>query len=206
MMKIWGRANSANVKKVLWIAGELELDYERIDVGGPFGGLSDPAYLAKNPNGLIPLLEDDGALLWESNTIVRYLAARHSGKGLWIEDPLKRAEGEKWMDWASTTFARDFSAVMMNLIRLPEEKRNPALVEQGWAALTRAVRIPEEALGRQNWLSGESFGIGDIPLGSFIHGWFQLPLERPAVPNIENWYKRLKERPAYLKTVATPLT
>ncbi len=205
-MKIWGRANSANVKKVLWIAGELELDYERIDVGGPFGGLSDPAYLAKNPNGLIPLLEDDGALLWESNTIVRYLAARHSGKGLWIEDPLKRAEGEKWMDWASTTFARDFSAVMMNLIRLPEEKRNPALVEQGWAALTRAVRIPEEALGRQNWLSGESFGIGDIPLGSFIHGWFQLPLERPAVPNIENWYKRLKERPAYLKTVATPLT
>ncbi len=206
MMKIWGRANSANVKKVLWVAGELELDYERIDVGGPFGGLSDPAYLAKNPNGLIPLLEDDGALLWESNTIVRYLAARHSGKGLWIEDPLKRAEGEKWMDWASTTFARDFSAVMMNLIRLPEEKRNPALVEQGWAALTRAVRIPEEALGRQNWLSGESFGIGDIPLGSFIHGWFQLPLERPAVPNIENWYKRLKERPAYLKTVATPLT
>jgi len=187
MMKIWGRANSANVKKVLWIAGELELDYERIDVGGPFGGLSDPAYLAKNPNGLIPLLEDDGALLWESNTIVRYLAARHSGKGLWIEDPLKRAEGEKWMDWASTTFARDFSAVMMNLIRLPEEKRNPALVEQGWAALTRAVRIPEEALGRQNWLSGESFGIGDIPLGSFIHGWFQLPLERPAVPNIESW-------------------
>ncbi|WP_019443789.1 MULTISPECIES: glutathione S-transferase, partial [Brucella] len=112
MLKIWGRTNSTNVKKALWAAQELNLEYEQIDLGGQFGGLNDPVYLARNPNGLVPLLEDGETILWESNVIVRYLAAAYGKDSLWIENPAKRAQAEKWMDWVSTTIAGDFRDVM----------------------------------------------------------------------------------------------
>ncbi len=204
MLKIWGRSNSANVRKALWIAEELGLAYERVDVGGPFGGLDDPAYLAKNPNGLIPLLEDGDALLWESNVIVRYLAAKHADKGLWIDDPLARAQGEKWMDWASTALGGDFRDAMMNLVRLPPDKRDPALAKRGVENLARAMRIADQGLADRPWFSGKEFGVGDIPLGCYVYGWMQFDIDRPALPRLEDWYRRLQARPAYRKAVMTP--
>lgn len=206
MLKIWGRANSTNVKKVLWIAEELGLAYERVDLGGAFGGLDDPAYRALNPNGLVPALQDGETILWESNVIVRYLAAAYGQGRLWIDDPADRAQAEKWMDWAATTIYDDFRAIMMNLIRLPEDKRDPSRLQHGLAGMAASLRIADAALAGQPWLSGASFGLGDIPLGCYVHAWYMLPVERPALPHLENWYDRLSERPAYRKVVMTPLT
>ncbi|KAB2665915.1 glutathione S-transferase [Brucella tritici] len=206
MLKIWGRINSTNVKKALWTARELNLDYEQIDVGGQFGGLKDPAYLARNPNGLIPLLEDGGTVLWESNTITRYLAAAYGKETLWIEDAAKRAQAEKWMDWASSSFYTNFSNVMKHLIRLPEAERNPALLEQSLQGLAQSMQIANEGLKEAPWFSGENFGIGDIPTGCYAYAWFEFPIERPSLPHLEDWYGRLKQRPAYQAAVMTPLT
>ncbi len=206
MLKIWGRTNSTNVKKALWTARELDIQYEQIDLGGQFGGLDNPAYLERNPNGLVPLLEDGETVLWESNVIVRYLAATYGKKSLWIEDPAKRAQAEKWMDWASTTLYGDFRDVIMHLIRLPEEKRDPVKLKQGLEGLERSMQLADGGLANQPWLSGQNFGIGDIPLGCYAYAWFEFPIERPALPGLEDWYHRLQERPAYRSTVMTPLT
>ncbi|MCX2696457.1 MULTISPECIES: glutathione S-transferase family protein [Ochrobactrum] len=206
MLKIWGRTNSTNVKKVLWIAEELGLDYEQINLGGQFGGLQEASFLARNPNGLIPLLEDGDTTLWESNVIVRYLAATHAKSGLWIEAPAERAQAEKWMDWASSTLYADFRNVMANLIRLPEDKRDKAVAQRGIEGLTRSLKIADHALSQQKWLSGESFGIGDIPLGCYVYAWFAFPITRPSMPHLEDWYQRLSQRAAYRKAVMTPLT
>lgn len=206
MLKIWGRINSTNVKKALWAAEELGLDYQQINVGGPFGGLTEPDFLALNPNGLIPLLQDGDTTLWESNVIVRYLAATYTSNGLWIENPAKRAQAEKWMDWSSTTLFGDFRDIMMHLIRLPEEQRDPLILQRGIDGLTQALRIADNELAKKPWFSGEHFGIGDIPLGCYAYAWFQFPLVRPSMPHLENWYERLTQRSAYRKAVMTPLT
>lgn len=206
MLKIWGRINSTNVKKALWTAHELDLEYEQINIGGPYGGLKDPAYLARNPNGLIPLLEDGDMVLWESNTITRYLAAAYGKGGLWIDDPAKRAQAEKWMDWASVSFATSFSDVMKHLIRLPEAERDPAILQRGLEGLAHSMQIADDGLKEAPWFSGENFGIGDIPIGCYAYAWFEFPIERPARPRLEDWYGRLKQRPAYQTAVMTPLT
>lgn len=206
MLKIWGRINSTNVKKALWAAEELGLAYEQINVGGQFGGLQNSEFLARNPNGLIPLLEDGDITLWESNVIVRYLAAVHPDRGLWIEDAAQRAQAEKWMDWSSTTLYSDFRDIMMHLIRLPEDERHPAVLQRGIDGLTRSLQIAEDALSTQPWFSGEAFGIGDIPLGCYAYAWFEFPITRPFMPHLEDWYQRLTQREAYRKAVMTPLT
>jgi glutathione S-transferase len=206
MLKIWGRINSTNVRKALWAAEELGLEYEQVNIGGPFGGLQDADFLALNPNGLIPLLQDGDTTLWESNVIVRYLAASRANGSLWIENPAKRAQAEKWMDWSSTTLFGDFRDVMMHLIRLPEDKRDPAILQRGIEGMARSLQIAEEALAVQPWFSGDNFGIGDIPLGCYAYAWFELPITRPSMPRLEGWYQRLTQRAAYRKAVMTPLT
>ncbi|PRD41521.1 glutathione S-transferase [Phyllobacterium phragmitis] len=206
MLKIWGRSNSTNVKKALWAAAELGLDYEHVMAGGAHGVVDTPEYRALNPNGLVPVIEDDGFVLWESNAIVRYLAAKYGADMLWIDDAAKRADAEKWMDWASTTVIGPFTDIIWHTVRLPEDKRDPAIQARGVAAFAKALEIPEKVLSGQPWLSGTEFGIGDIPLGVFVYAWMELPLDRPDLPHIAAWYERLKERPAYAKSVMTPLT
>jgi len=206
MMKIWGRPNSTNVKKALWAATELDLDFEHIPAGGTYGVIDTPEFRALNPNGLVPVLEDDGLVLWESNVIVRYLAAKYGVGKLWIDDAAKRASAEKWMDWASTTLTGPFVDIIWHTVRLPEEKRDPAIQARGVTAFSKALEVPEKTLSGQPWLSGGEFGIGDIPLGVFVYAWMNLPIERPDFPNLTAWYEWLAERPAYAKSVMTPLT
>ncbi|WP_343315281.1 glutathione S-transferase [Brucella sp. BE17] len=206
MLKIWGRQNSSNVKKVLWAAQELNLDYQRFDLGGHFGGLDNPDFLKCNPNGLVPLLEDGETVLWESNTIVRYLAAVYGKGSLWIDDPAQRAQAEKWMDWASTTLVNDFRDVIQHLVRLPDEKRDPAIARRAAEGLARSMTIAENALSEAPWFSGQSLGIGDIPLGVIAYGWFGLSIERPSLPRLEDWYHRLQARPTYRSTIMIPIT
>ncbi|MDR6960668.1 glutathione S-transferase [Pseudomonas brassicacearum] len=207
MLKIWGRKNSSNVRKALWCAEELGLAYEAIDAGGAFGVVDTPEYRAKNPNGRVPMIEDDGFVLWESNTIVRYLAARHASGSPWYPADLQaRAKAEKWMDWTTSSFAGPFRTVFWGVLRTPAE-------QQDWVAIKAAIKecehllaMVEQTLSEQPYLSGDEIGIGDIPLGSFIYAWLEMPIERAALPHVQAWYARLQQRPAYRKAVMTALT
>lgn len=205
MLKIWGRKNSSNVRKALWCAEEAGLAYERIDAGGAFGVVNDAPYRALNPNGVVPTLDDDGFILWESNTIVRYLAARYA-PDLYPQDLQARASAEKWMDWTTSSFAGPFRTVFWGTLRTPPEQRDAAAIQAAIDTCVRLLEIPEATLARHPYLSGEQLGIGDIPLGSFIYAWFEMPIERPAQPHLKAWYERLKARSAYRDAVMTDLT
>ncbi|MCX5511955.1 glutathione S-transferase [Kaistia algarum] len=206
MLRIWGRDNSNNVKKVLWCAEEIGLAYEHVPAGGAFGIVDSADYRALNPNGLVPTIEDDGLVLWESNAIVRYLCARYSDGALYDTDPARRALGDRWMDWTTSSFARPFRDVFWNIVRTPEGKRDMVAVEAGRKECAKLLAAADTALAEYPFLSGDRLGMGDFPLGTFIHSWYAMPIERPDLPALSAWYGRLKERPAYRKAVALPLT
>ncbi len=203
MLTIWGRLNSHNVKKVAWFAREIDLPHVRHDVGGAFG--MDAAYLALNPNALIPTIEDDGLVLWESNAILRYMAARHAPAAFWPADPATRAVADKWMDWqfAYADLQRD---AFLHLVRRKPEERDPTLIATSAAASGKAMAIVDAALAEKPWLSGDAFGIGDIPMGVYAHTYFTLAIDRPPLPHVRRWYDKLRERPSYAGTVMIALT
>jgi glutathione S-transferase len=205
MLKIWGRANSVNVKKVLWCAEELGLKYERVDAGMQFGVVDTAEYRKLNPNRLVPTIEDDGFVLWESHTIVRYLAAKHSSGKLWPTDLRERADAERWMDWAFT-FQAAFRPVFWGLVRTPPEKRDAAAIEDGRKKSAELLGILDAALAGREYVAGRSFTIGDIPLGCHVQLWMRLSIERPEHPALEAWFARLLQRPAYRSVVDIALT
>lgn len=203
MLTIWGRLNSHNVKKVVWLAEEMGLAYDRRDVGGAFG--MDEAYRALNPNALIPTIEDDGFVLWESNSILRYLAASHGGEAFYPVAPHARASVERWMDW-NFTWADAIRPIFFQMVRTAPEKRDAELIERSVARAAGLSAILDDVLGRQEWLSGDGFGIGDIPVAAYANTWFQLPVERPSRPNMERWYASLQERAPFRDVVMIPLS
>ncbi|GAL99571.1 glutathione S-transferase family protein [Sphingomonas parapaucimobilis] len=203
MLTIWGRINSHNVKKVVWLAEEMGLAYDRRDVGGPFG--MDEAYRTLNPNALIPTIEDDGFVLWESNSILRYLAATHGGETFYPAAPQARASVERWMDW-NFTWADAIRPIFFQLVRTESDKRDAALIERSVARAADLSAILDDVLGRQEWLSGDAFGIGDIPVAAYANTWFQLPVERPSRPNMERWYAALQDRAPFRDVVMIPLS
>ena len=206
MLTIWGRANSGNVRKAVWCLEELGLAYERRDAGGPFGIVGDPAYRALNPNGLVPTLQDGALTVWESGAIVRYLAARYGSGTLWQDDPAQRAIADQWMDWTATTVQPLFGPAFVGLVRTPPEKRDPAAIAASLEATGAKLAIADAALADRPFLAGDRLTTADMPLGAIVYGWFGLPAARPALPHLEDWYRRLTARPAYRKGVMTPLT
>ena len=204
MLTIWGRINSVNVQKVLWCCEELGLDYQRIDAGGPFGIVDTPEYRERNPNGLVPTIDDDGFILWESNAIVRYLAAKHVSR-LWPADPRRRAEADQWMDW-SHTFWGALRTAFLGLIRTPPEQRNEAAIAESLRKTEELLRLLDDHLRSRPYLAGDEFTLGDIPLGCGIWRWMALPIERATQPHVVRWFERLGERPVYRKIVMSPLT
>ena len=208
MLKIWGRKNSINVQKVMWTVGELALPHERIDVGGQFGKNKEPAYLALNPNGLVPTLEeDDGFILWESNSIVRYLANKHGAGTLEPADAKARASASQWMDWQLTVAGPAIFHAFWGLIRTPPEKRDQAAIATSQQNTTAAMKILDAQLGKSAFVAGESFSMGDIPVGLIAFRFRQLFPERPSLPNLERWYGAIEQRDAFRKHVlAVPLT
>jgi len=205
MLKVWGRRNSSNVQKVMWLVGELNLPHELVPAGGPFGGLSDPKFAALNPNRLVPVVEDNGLAIWESHTIVRYLAARYGGREYWPEDAAERTAFDRWIDWCQSHWQPAFSAgVFWGLYRTPEPERNWRRINQSIALCSELMRIVEGAIKDRPFLAGDRFTIGDIPLGASLYRYFELDIDRPALPAVEAWYARLKARPAYREHVMVP--
>ena len=196
MLRIWGRLSSINVQKVVWCADELGLAYERLDAGGKFGRNDTPEYLAMNPNGLVPVLDDDGFVLWESNAIVRYLCERERNTVLWPEDLRKRADADRWMDWQATTFTPATRDAFWQLLRVPEPQRDHAAIEASRVKSEKGAAILEAHLANREYICGDTFCAADIVVGAAAHRWLNMPLPRSARPSIERWYRLLKSRPA----------
>ncbi|HIF98859.1 MAG: glutathione S-transferase family protein [Myxococcales bacterium] len=198
MLKIWGRASAVNVQKAMWAVGETGAPFERIDLGGKFGGLDDPGYVAKNPNRRVPTLEDDGLVLYESGAIVRYLAAKYSPENLWSQSEAERALIDQWMEWTVSTLYPDFITLFWLVFRTPIADRNLPRIASINEAANKSYAILEEHLEGRDYLVGNRFTAADIPAGMTLYRYFEMKeIEIPSLPNVRNWYQRLCERPAY---------
>ena len=204
MLKIWGRTNSINVQKVMWVVGELGLDFERTDLGGKFGGLDTADHLTRNPHGLIPAIDDDGTVMWESHAIVRYLAAQYGDGTLWPSTPVARAQADMWMEWAQTTLQRDFIQLFWSFYRTPVEEHNHTLLADLNNRCTNTFLRLDSLLGDLPFITGDQLTYGDIPIATQFYRYFTLDIERPSLPRVEAWYQRLSERPAYAEHVMVP--
>lgn len=207
MLSLYGRPNSLNVQKAMWAIGELGLDHARIDIGRGHQEEGDaPWFRALNPNGTVPVLVDGERTVWESNTIVRYLAARYDPGGLWPADPGLRSESDRWMDWQQTVLLPAFNPAFWQLIRTPEAERDLDIVARCEDVADRAFSMLDKVLEGLSFIAGADLTMGDIPLGVCAYRWYQLPIRRPDVPNVAAWYARLCERPAFREQVMVPLS
>jgi glutathione S-transferase len=206
MLKIWGRANSINVQKVLWCCGELGLEYERIDAGNEFEVNKTAEYRALNPNGLVPAIEDGHVKLWESNVIVRYLAHKNGNGRLCPVDISTRFDAERWMDWQATTFWPVFRPLFIELIRTPPARRDAEIISKGKNLSLAAARILNERLADRTFLAGDLFSMGDIPAAATVHRWYALDIEHPELPNLQRWYYRMTQRRPFRDAVMRPLS
>ncbi|TKC92462.1 glutathione S-transferase family protein [Trinickia terrae] len=208
MLKIWGRANSVNVQKVLWCCDELSLPFERIDAGLQFGRVRDPDYLSLNPNGQIPTLVDGTFVLWESNSILRYLVTQYGpASQLYPAEPKLRASIDRWLDWSLSALQPAERPVFMSVVRTSAAERNLAQFEADLKTVTARWKLLDDHLSGRFFLESDKFTIADIVLGAFAKRWFGLQgVERPSMPNLERWYSRLEQRAPFKKHIDLPLT
>ncbi len=205
MIKIWGRNTSSNVQKTMWAVGELKLEHRRIDIGGAFGKNKEPAYLAMNPNGLVPTLEEeDGFLVWESNSIVRYLAGQHDKAGvLEPKDAKRRALASQWMDWQLSVLGPAITPAFWGLIRTPPEKRDAAAIKASQEKTVIAMQMLDAQLGKTQYVAGPNFSYGDIPVGVMCYRYRQLVPGRPPTPNLDRWFDAISKRKAFEDNVGS---
>ncbi|MDP3415201.1 glutathione S-transferase family protein [Falsiroseomonas sp.] len=208
MLRIWGRANSSNVMKVLWLCEELGVPFERIDAGGAFGKTREPAYLAMNPNALVPTIEEpDGFTLWESNAILRYLArSRAPGNPIYPADLRLAADCDRWMDWQVASVNRPMTTVFFTYVRIPEAERDWPATDKARAEAETLWGMLDRHLAGRPFITGDDFTLADIALGIYAHRWFALPIERAEMPDLRAWYDRLLVRPGCAKHASGPLT
>ena len=206
MIRLWGRLSSINVRKVVFTLQHLGLRFERIDAGAQFGIVRTPEYLARNPNAMVPLLEDDGFDLWESNAIVRYLAAKHANGAFYPQDLRGRFDAERWMDWQQTTLNHAGREAFIQLIRTPMEQRDAGAIEKSVAATEPLWDLLEAQLQGRRFLAGDVITIADVPIACEMHRWRGLPLPSLARPRLDAWYSRLLELPAARGVLDQPLS
>jgi glutathione S-transferase len=204
--RLWGRASSSNVKKVMWLADEMGLAYERIDAGGKFGVVDTPTYKKLNPNSRVPTIEDGDFVLWESNSVMRYLASQYGGEAFYPSEPAMRASIDRWLDWQLSTLTPVETPVFMGTIRTPAEKHDKAALVAAVAKLVPQWAIVEAHLVARPYMAGDTFSIADIALAIFAHRLLHNPfISVPPLPNISAWHDRLRPRPGFKSHVDVPL-
>jgi glutathione S-transferase len=202
MLKVWGRRSSFNVQKVMWLIGELGLAHRHIDAGGAFGGLDTPEFLAMNPHGRVPVIQDADATVWESHAILRYLAARHGAGAIWSSDPAVRAGADGWMDWSQTSLQPDFlMGVFWGFYRTPDDRRNWPAIRASLARCAKHFEKLDRLLEGRTFLLGDALTLADITIGTSLYRYFELEIERPQLPQVERWYRTLQQRPAFAQHV-----
>jgi len=204
MITVWGRRSSLNVQKVLWALGEAGVEFDRVTVGGSFGGLETPEYKELNPMGLVPAIRDGTIVMAESQAILRYLSRRY-GKGTLQPRGFKAlALAEQWVEWTSTTFAPAIAPIFWNKIRKPAEEVDQKKLERAVAAAGKVLRLADRLLGGRPFVAGNAFTYGDIPLGASYWRYKTLEIDRPPLPNLDRWFASLQERPAYREWIMVP--
>lgn len=207
MITVWGRKNSINVQKVMWLVAELGLPHERIDAGGSFGLTTQPAYLALNPNSTVPTLRDGDFVVWESNTILRYLAATYAPGDLWPSEPRRRSEAERWMDWQLSVLAPAITPLFWQIIRTPEDQRDVGVIDASARKCNAAFSILDAHLATRTYLAGGSLTMGDFAVGCAVSRWLSMPIERPALLHVAKYFRLLSSRPPFVEHVSDiPLT
>ncbi len=198
MLKILGRASSINVRKVLWACAELDLAFEREDWGAGFRATDSAAFRALNPNALVPVIDDDGFVLWESNSIIRYLAARHGAGHLYPAEPQRRARVDQWIDWQATELNNSWTYAFMGLVRQSPLHQDAAAIERSTAAWSRNIAILDRQLDATGaFVAGDAFTLADIPIGLSVHRWFATPVAHPDYGAVAAYYERLSQRAGY---------
>ena len=200
----YGRATSDNVQKAKWMLAETGQAFEHVELGGKFGGLEDPEFLKLNPHGKVPVLRDDETVVWESNAIVRYLAAKYSAGELWPESPAARAEADQWMEWGQTRLYPDSNRLFWLNIRTPKVDQCQQKIADTLARVNSYYALLERQLQDQHYLAGNHLTIADIPTGATLYRYFEMGIKRPSLPNIRQWYDRLCSRAAYQSAVMIP--
>jgi len=203
MLKVWGRPNSINVQKVMWLLRELDVAHDHVELGGDFGGLDKETYLALNPHGRVPTLTDDNVVVWESDAILRYLAARYGDESFWSADPAERAEVDQWLAWTQTALQPPWIDLFWRLVRTPSELQDAEVIGRLTRATIARFHVLDAQLEGRDYLLGR-FSLADIPAGMTLFRWFEMDVERPPMPNLEGWYERLRERAAYVESACIP--
>jgi glutathione S-transferase len=205
MLKIWGRRSSFNVQKVMWLVGELGLAHLHVPAGGSFGGLNEPEFRALNPHGRVPVVQDGDLVVWESHAILRYLAAKHGHGTFWFDDPAGRSLVDRWMDWSQTTLQPDFlEGLFWGYYRTPEAQRDWPAIHRSLARCAEHYGLLDGVLANRPFIIGERLSLADIPIGASLYRYFELDIDRPHLPNVQAWYRRLQERMAYREHVMVP--
>jgi glutathione S-transferase len=206
VITIWGRTNSLNVTKVLWLCEELGTQFRRIDAGLEHGKVDEPDFRMMNPNGRVPVINDDGFVLWESNAIVRYLSYKYALGSLYPADVRHRATAEQWMDWQQTSVVPLLQYPFQGLVRRHPDYRDEAQIQHAAYLLNQVYTILDEHLADRRYLMGDDFTMADIPLGVTTWRWLNLPIRREELTNVESWMEMLKQHHSFRKHVAHPLT
>jgi glutathione S-transferase len=196
MLTLWGRLSSINVRKVVLAAQLVGVPFERLEAGGAYGVVSTPGYLARNPNALVPLLQDGNFDLWESNVIVRYLCARHASGTLYPTELQPRFDAERWMDWQQTTLNPAGREAFIQLVRTPPEHRKPQAIAHSMALTAVLHGMLEEQLSCRRFMTGDHMTMADIPIACELHRWLALPLPHAELPHLHGWYRRMAALPA----------
>ncbi len=206
MLKIWGRLNSINVMKVMWCVEELGVEHQRVDAGMQHGVVGEDFYAKLNPNRLIPTIDDDGLVLWESNVSVRYLSGKYGTGSLSPVDMGERALADRWMDWQQTTVHSDITFIFWAVVRDLKENQDPEKLAAAASRLAKYWGLVDHHLADRDDLCGDHLTMADIPLGTALWRWYNLETERPALANVEAWHDRLKQRAGFQQYVMQPLT
>jgi glutathione S-transferase len=198
MLTILGKASSINVRKVLWTCAELDLPFEREDWGSGFKSPQTPEFLSLNPNGMVPVVKDGDFVLWESNSIIRYLATRYDGAHLYPAQPLPRARIDQWIDWQASELNRSWSYAFLGLVRQSAEHRNSGETARSIDSWTRHMRIlNDQLLATGAFIAGKDFSLADIPVALSVNRWFSTPFEHPPFPAVSDYFDRLGDRPGF---------
>jgi glutathione S-transferase len=207
-LTIWGRANSVNVQKVLWCLRELDLAYDRIDAGMQFGRNGEPDYLAMNPNGRVPTLVEGDFVLWESNSIMRYLCMAHRpDSSVYPREPKRRAAVDRWLDWTLSTVQPVDRPVFWALVRTPPEKRDMAAIQKDVDAEALVWRIADHHLSTRRFIEGDDFTIADIAIGAYARRWLGVEgVTRPEQAHLERWLKQLADRTGFAQFIAPQMS
>lgn len=203
MLILWGRNTSTNVQKVAWLIGELGLEVDRKDVGGPFGGLDTPEYIAMNPNKLIPTLQDGPLTLWESEAILRYIGSRY-GTRFFPEDLAKRAVVDQWMCWSQSTWIPAILQLFLMHMKVPVSDRDSAKVNEFTETVGKVVLLIDDQLEDRPFLAGDGLSLADFSFASWLYRYFTLEINRPETPNLQRYYEALCSRQSYADHVQIP--